>query len=50
MATFTVTVYPFGKALTNTLDSRAELHNFIDSWLSLSTRGDIEIHFDGESE
>jgi hypothetical protein len=45
-----VTVYPFGQAVTTDLDSKAALHNFIDSWLSLSTRGDIEIAFDSESE
>jgi hypothetical protein len=45
-----VTVYPFGKAVTTDLQSAAELHNFIDSWFSLSTRGDIEIAFDNESE
>jgi hypothetical protein len=43
-----VTVYPFGQAVTADLKSAAELHNFIDSWFSLSPKGDIEIKFDSE--
>lgn len=43
-----VTVYPFGKAVTTVLTSKAELFNFIESWFSLSPKGDIEIAFESE--
>lgn len=42
---FTVTVYPFGQPLTNTVHSEEDLFNFLRSWFTLSPKGDVEIAF-----